>query len=51
MVPNITFHFKDGSTRKSLKGYKVPLNEQTKQLYVFLINHKMPGEEGEREKK
>lgn len=35
---NVTFHFRDGSTRKTLKGYTIPLNDETKCIYDLIMS-------------
>lgn len=40
MAANVTFHFKDGTVRKTLKGYTVPYNESTKALYDLINGYK-----------
>lgn len=42
-LANVTIYLKDGTKRKSLEGYKIPFNDETKDIYDLIKNHKMKG--------
>lgn len=37
-MANVTFYFKDGTSAKTLKGYKIKFDDSTKDLYMLVNN-------------